>query len=467
MNTRRNKVVVTLFAVLALVFTGCQEVEDLATGVTPSDVKIVSVSKDIADADLNSNSIVTFTVTVRNDGGLDSAGVFVQSVIDNVPAGFVATGILGSAATPAIAAEKTVTITWDASAGAHSAVFYIKSDSTSATDEGNQRIDLQVAVADLAVASSEEVAVEESSKEITTIVSGGQSIAEITDAVETLLQDDTKSEDEIAVLETIKIAKDENLKIAVDAAPTAVTFEDTAVSALFIPLADDAGTTDDNSFLVSITTEVEEVVSSSVTSAGIENVTEKKKVALPILVKKDENNVTTLKNGLGSIVVDADGNITVPTTRAFNGEFWSLVAAQLDAAAKEFAIEAQTNYLAALVKFIGKVTSVIAAYELQSAVTNEKPVITIEASKGKTFEQVGNDRLITTFDVYTASVADDKDGATFANGFATETSVANGATEYTFTATDTDGATASVTATIGYTTQTIVDFHAHDQGAVN
>ncbi len=458
MNTSSTKIVVALVALFTLFFAGCQEVEDLATGATASDIQIVTVTKDIADADLNSNSVVTFSVDVKNLGGLDSAGVVISAYNGETLIGQVKTGALGSAATPAIPAEKNVTISWKAIAGSHSAVFYIAGDSASVANKENTRIALEVAVADLKVVGDDVVALEKSSEEITNIITGTQTVAEITADVETLLLDESKTEDEVAVLQTIKIAKDENLKISATEAPTAITFEDTTVSALFIPLADENGVTVENSFIVSISTEVEEVVSSAVTAEGTKDSVETKTVALPILVKK-VGETTTLKNGLGSIVVDGNGNIAVPAARAYAGLFWALIAAELNAtgAGTDFDTEAQVNYMDALIKFMGKVTSIISAYELQSAVTNKKPVITIFSSLVASEERVGNDLVRTTQDEYTATVSDDKAGATIVFDSATST----------YTATDSDGESVSVTVTISYTTQTIVDYYEHDQGIVN
>ncbi len=486
MNTRRNKIVVTLLAITALLFTGCQEVDDLVSGKTESDIQIDTVTYTISNTELNSKSTVTFAIDVKNLGGLDLAGVTVQAVVDNTPIGFAKTGALGSVANADHKADTTLNITWEAVAGEHSAVFYISNESTTAAD-ATDRIDLEVAVATIAVKETEKVAVEVADEEITAVVTvdEGTSIAEVVEDIDALIAtSEDKTDNEVAMLETIKVVSDNGLTISEDK-PTVVAFEDTTVSALLIPLAtvvvddvtgEETVVTEEGAFLVAISTEVEEVVSSEVTDAGVVAVTEKKEVTVPLAVKKEESGATTIKNSLGGITINLDGTISVlpvANSRAAADEFWTVMATELETAAVEFTTDLADGvpFISAFTNFMTKFTSILIAYELQTAVTNEKPVIIITASTQSTDDKDGNDKIVTSFDIFSATVEDDKDGATLnaSNWVATIPATIEEDTKatFTFTATDSDGEEVSVTVSTGFTVQTIVDFYVHDQGTVN
>lgn len=522
MDTRRNNIVVTLFALAALLFTGCQEVEDLATGATPGNIQIDTVGYTLSNAQLNNKSTVTFTVSVKNLGGLDSIGEYVSAYVNNELIGQLPTGVMGSAANPEIPAQKTVSFKWKAIAGVHTASFVIKTDSTDETN-ATHHIELPVGVATLVVSDSVAVTAEEATQdvaEIVTAVKEDVSIAEVVANVDAILADTTTKEDnEVAVLQTLKVVAKEELTIAADVVPTKITLgtseedkdtvttgepakEEPKVEALFIPLAKKVAVIDEitgeakvdevtgdtltetavdtGAFLITLTTEVEEVTESEMSDTGVVvTKTQKKEVAVPLAVKRDETEGTVkIENGLGGITIGKDGSISLldlAPTRSARDEFWNVMKVQLALAATEFSTNITNGmpFFSALAQLMGEFASIASAYDLMTAVTNEKPVITVEASKSVAETREGNDLVRTSWDVFTAKVTDDKDGVEFVTSGDTEEVFNPGPSStlepvsYTFTAEDSDKETASVTVVSKYTSQRIVNYYVHDQGAVN
>ena len=473
-----KKVLGVVSVIFITMFMGCQEAIDLAEGKTESDIQIDSVYYSVESGkELRSGTSVLFKIDVTNYGGTDSAGVNVQMSVDSTPLDFVATGMLNSEVNQDGSDKKTLLIDWKSIAGKHTFTFYIKGNS----DDNTKEITLDVDIAEIVfVEEVVEVAVVE--EELKSIAgSDDKSPNEVIENIAEILADTTtKSDNEVAVLKTFAIISEEKLLIS-EEAPTKIVAEDKSTEVLFIPLAikneDNSIVVEEGSFLITITSEVEEVAKSEVTDTGIVvTKTTTKEVAVPLIVKKDETaGTTTIKNVLGGIVINADGSVNLLDlqTRAIADRFWPIIQIEISDAAITFVTESSvatddSGKMAALIKFIGKLTSIISSYELQSAVINEKPVISIEVGKVVYDVRDGDDLIRVTWDTFIATVSDDKEGATFISDSSlipTENYLLH-ATSLIITAQDSDGETASVTVTSKFVEQRVKDFYVHDQGAL-
>ncbi len=497
MNTRRNKIVVTLLTITALLFTGCQEVDDLVSGKTESDIQIDTVTMSYDNEQLDNNSVVTFSIDVANLGGLDLAGVTVQAVLNNTPIGFAQTGALGSVANTDHKADTTLEITWEAVAGEHSAVFYISNETTTAAD-ASDRIDLEVAIAKITIKETAPVTVEKAAEEIAAVVTvdEGTSIAEVVEDIDALIANsDDKSKNEVAMLETIKVVSDNGMTIS-EEKPTAVTFDDTTVSALLIPLAtvvvddvtgEETTVTEAGSFLVSISTEVEEVVSSVLSDTGVVTVKETKKVSVPLAIKTEESGAITLKNSLGGAIVNTDGTISVlpvVSSRTDTKSFWDTMVGKLETAASTFAREAEAASVLtdlaqnkkalkkASEKFVSAFAGVLQAYDLQSSVSTAIPVITVTGtlkSVDKKAPDEPNNLIRTSYMIFEATVEANGnenvalDASSWDAGIA-DPFDATSVPTHTFTATYGTSDDVTFEVKTKYIVQVIEDYYAHDQG---
>ncbi len=501
MNTRRNKVLIACAAFATFLFSSCQEVDQTpVTKESVSDIRIESVAYAVDNATLNNNSTVTFDVTVKNFGGADSAGVFIQSEFNGVKGTFVPTGAM-DAGTAAVPSTKKVSITWrKPTSGEYTASFYIGKASTGAAVNASI-VKLSVATAELAVKTQKEVTVDVATNSVddaitTTAVPEGTSLTDLVANIDQYLADTATAnkvdDNSKEVLKSINIIADAGLLISKEAKPTNVTFDDPTVSALFIPLAKEVTDTTTNkekvvveegSFLVMVSTQMDEVSQSTYTEeAGVVETVVKQPVSVPLVVKRDATSeVTTIKNSFGGISISKTGVVSLTSilgTRAIASEFWPLIQKEISAAALVFVSEmaaAGDNLslqMNAFVKLIGKISSVINAYELMSVVTNSRPVIQVTASVNSVGVQVGNDRILTSWDVFNATATDDKPGVKFVSSGTATTQFDPGFNtvltpkSFTFTAIDSDGDSTRLTVTSNYTRQTQVNYFVHDQGGV-
>lgn len=480
-----KRVLALLVAVVAFLFVSCTKVDDevLATVV---DAPVLTFENVETEGTLESGNAVNFIVTLKNEGGFDSTGLYVYAELNGESVAFRKTS------PTAADSSVSVSIPWKAVAGDHEFWFTVEkaAGDTSKVLKGTK---LPVSIAIKALEQKTSVVVDAAEKEtvIDDVFGEEEEIDAIFENIDEKIEAAT-DDNEKAVLEAVKTVADNGLKLSTTVNPTKVTFEDTSVTTVVFPLAKtvvdpvtqvETEVLDTTTFFVAVEV-TEEVATEKAVVDGVEVVTktETKKTTIPVTVDIKEApegsavkySSIEIRNGLGGFSIDAVTGVITPLTRAVDEEFWVVMKDELAAASAKFlavvmnpASTSQDVFIASIV-YTNEYAAIVIAYELQKQVTNEPPVITIVPSTGSEEYRQGNDLVILSWDIFTASVTDDKPGAYIDGLSVFNPGVTGGATMldqlHTFTAIDSDGVTSSVTVTSKYKKVIIEDVFIHDQG---
>ncbi len=477
-----------LMLLMALVAFSCTKVtdEDLeGAKVVAPDLNFVEVNAPTA---ATSGDTLAITATLLNEGGFDSTGHFIYLKVDGQQVAFTQT------ATVAEDSSVSVEFNWVAVAGPHDFILALENRDDALAQEA-QTFSLNVAVRQIAVTAKKAIeAVEEQAvtEEIFTGVTAGTTVEDVFANVDSILIADTDLDDnETVVLETVQLLADADLTIASDLAMTAVTFEDTTVEAVIMPLAavvidevtgEETTVLDTTSYFIAVSVEEEVVTASSVGADGVEIVTAKETqvTSVPVSIQINESETSgsfesvVVENAVGGLEIDVTtGAISLLSfNRAVDSDFWIVMAEELDAAALKLATALQSattrvDIYNAIVAFVNDFTSIMVAYEMQSAMQNEAPVIIVTPSQGEEKYRQGDDMIVITWDIYTAEVSDDKAGASIVGAAVFNPGVdpALATKTHTFTAVDADGVQVTKEVVSKYKRVVIVDVFVHDQGA--
>lgn len=484
-----KKIYALLLVFVGLFFVSCTKVDDEVVA-SVIDAPVLTFENVDAGTNLESGEQVNFLITLKNKGGFDSTGLYVYAKLNNAQVGFAKT-------TP-VAADSTVqvTIPWGAVAGDHNFIFSVeKATGDSSKFAETIEFPITIAVKKQVQKKVEVVDVVEKEQIVDDIFGETEEVDDVFDNVEDKLTSGTVTDqNEEAVLKTVKIVAEQELKISKTVTPTKVTFEDTTVTSAILPLSKtvvdpvtqvETEVLDTTTFFVALEIE-EEVVTEKAIVDGAEVVTKKetKKAAIPVAIdvkpaaagsaKKFES--VEIKNGLGGLKIDlTTGAVTIlSANRAVDADFWVVMADELataNTALFNALVDPNATYatiLNAIVAYTAEFASIVKAYELQKAVKNEPPHITIIPSTGSSEYRQGNDLVMLSWDVFEASATDDKPGVKFTTGNVFDPGAAGAVTmlpqSFTFTAIDSDGATSSVTVTSKYKKVVVEDVFIHDQG---
>lgn len=468
-----------ILSFVGLLFVGCTKVDD-ETVATVVDAPVLTFEEVTANGSLESGDSVTFAVTLRNEGGNDSTGLYVYAELNEKQVGFKKT--------VATDADSTVTveIPWKAVAGDHAFYFTVEKavGDTSKVPEVT-KLDLAIAVKKKVQKDAQKV----TEAEKATVVGGVFGVGADTDDIFANIDDKiatASSDNEKAILEAAKTVADKGLKISSIDNPTKITYDDPSVTTVVFPLSkiENGVEVPDTTALFVAVEVTEEVPSKKAIINGEEVVLEKttKKTTIPVTISIKEapagsiNKYETIevRNSLGGFSIDVATGAISSLNRALDAEFWVVMKDELAAAsAKYLAVvtnpqSTQQEIFVASIIYSNEFAAIVIAYELQKQVTNEPPVISIVPSTGSEEYRQGNDLVVITWDIFTATVEDDKPGA-YIQGSPVFNPGPIGAAQlenktYLFTAVDSDGETSSVSVTSVYKKVVHKDVFIHDQG---